>query len=227
MHSAKSEWDWYKIWLVFGPCTSSYEGNGKMTMMLPNYRSSQFHRTSNRENLSNSFRDMHSTKYGQDWYQIWQVFGPWTSPYGASRQMTIILHYKVLDNSMRFWTEKIYTGVSEIYIQHHLSFGNINWSEKSSTPPPDTPTPGNLVILSTTLIKVSILTMGSVVKVHQPIRTVTNGPRGCFTNISWALQNVLSKFVYCRNHTSRENFKLKLCTCAQSHTGDLDTMLKM
>ena len=42
-------------------------------------------------------------------------------------------------------------------------------------------------------------------------------PRGCFTNISWALQNVLSKFVHCENGTSCENVKLKLYTCAQSH----------
>ena len=41
--------------------------------------------------------------------------------------------------------------------------------------------------------------------------------RGCFTNVSRALQDILSKFVYCRNRTSYENFKLKLCTCAQSH----------
>ena len=38
--------------------------------------------------------------------------------------------------------------------------------------------------------------------------------RGCFINVSRALQNILSKFVYCRNRTSCENFKLKLCTCA-------------
>ena len=38
---------------------------------------------------------------------------------------------------------------------------------------------------------------------------------GCFTNVSRALQNILSKFVYYRNHTSYENFKLKLCTWAQ------------
>ena len=31
------------------------------------------------------------------------------------------------------------------------------------------------------------------------------------------LQNILSKFVYCRNRISCENFKLKLCTCVQSH----------
>ena len=34
---------------------------------------------------------------------------------------------------------------------------------------------------------------------------------GCFINVSRALRNILSKFCYCRNHTSYENFKLKLC----------------
>ena len=42
-------------------------------------------------------------------------------------------------------------------------------------------------------------------------------PGGCFTNVSRALQNILSKFVYYLNRISYENFKLKLCTCAQSH----------
>ena len=42
------------------------------------------------------------------------------------------------------------------------------------------------------------------------------GPGGCFTNVSRALQHILSKFVYCKNRTSYENFKLKLCMCAQS-----------
>ena len=41
-------------------------------------------------------------------------------------------------------------------------------------------------------------------------------PGGCFTNVSRALQKILSKFVYCTNSTCDENFKLKLCTCAQS-----------
>ena len=36
---------------------------------------------------------------------------------------------------------------------------------------------------------------------------------GCFTNVSWALQNILSKFVFYRNRASYENFKLKLCMC--------------
>ena len=37
--------------------------------------------------------------------------------------------------------------------------------------------------------------------------------------VSQALQNILSKFVYryCRNHIYSKKFKLKLCTCVQSH----------
>ena len=42
-------------------------------------------------------------------------------------------------------------------------------------------------------------------------------PGGCFTNVSRSLQDILSKFVYCRNFTSYENCKLKLCTCSQRH----------
>ena len=37
------------------------------------------------------------------------------------------------------------------------------------------------------------------------------------TNVLRALQTILSKFVFCRNRISYENFKLKLSTCAQSH----------
>ena len=39
-------------------------------------------------------------------------------------------------------------------------------------------------------------------------------PINYFTNVSRALKNILSKFVYCKNRTSYENFKLKLGTCA-------------
>ena len=45
---------------------------------------------------------------------------------------------------------------------------------------------------------------------------LNQGPGGCFTNVSQALQNILSKFVYCGNRASYENFTLKLCTGAQS-----------
>ena len=44
------------------------------------------------------------------------------------------------------------------------------------------------------------------------IRMVKN--QGGFTNVWRALQNILSKFVYCGNSTCYANFKLKLCTCA-------------
>ena len=40
---------------------------------------------------------------------------------------------------------------------------------------------------------------------------------GCFTNVSRALQNSPAKIHNTRNHIYGENFKLKLCTCAQSH----------
>ena len=53
------------------------------------------------------------------------------------------------------------------------------------------------------------------------------GPGGCFTNTSWALQNILSQFVYRRNRTSYENFKLKLCMCAQSHALGTHTKFRL
>ena len=40
---------------------------------------------------------------------------------------------------------------------------------------------------------------------------------GCFTNVSQALQNNLAKIYNARNDIYGANFKLKLCTCAQSH----------
>ena len=48
-------------------------------------------------------------------------------------------------------------------------------------------------------------------------RSMSPSRRESFTNFSRALQNILAKCMYCRNRTSYENCKLKLCTCAQSH----------
>ena len=42
-------------------------------------------------------------------------------------------------------------------------------------------------------------------------------PGGCFTNVSRALQNNLPKIHNTGNHIYDENFKLKICTCAQGH----------
>ena len=61
--------------ITFVPCQSSisfqrysifkiWQGQGQMTMMLHNYRSRQFHRTSNGINPSSGFRDMGSAKSG-------------------------------------------------------------------------------------------------------------------------------------------------------------------
>ena len=61
-------------------------------MTLHNYRSRQVHETLNGVNPSSSFRDMRSTKSGPNLWQIWQVFGPWASPYGANGHMTMTVH---------------------------------------------------------------------------------------------------------------------------------------
>ena len=80
------------IWQVFGPWASPYGANGQITMTLHNYRSRQVHETSNGVNPSSGFRDMHSAKSGPKLCQIWQVFGPWASPYGANGHMTMTVH---------------------------------------------------------------------------------------------------------------------------------------
>ena len=80
------------IWQVFGPWASPYGANGQITMTVHNYRSRQVHETLNGVNPSNGFRDMRSAKSGPNLCQIWQVFGPWASPYGANGQMTMTVH---------------------------------------------------------------------------------------------------------------------------------------
>ena len=61
-------------------------------MTLHNYRSRQVHETLNGVNPSSSFRDMCSAKSGPNLWQIWQVFGPWASPYGANGHMNMAVH---------------------------------------------------------------------------------------------------------------------------------------
>ena len=75
------------IWQVFGPWA-----NGQITMTVHNYRSRQVHKTLNGVNPSSRFRDLRSAKSGPNLCQIWQVFGPWASPYGANGQMTTTVH---------------------------------------------------------------------------------------------------------------------------------------
>ena len=65
---------------------------GQITMTLHNYRSRQVHETSNGVNPSCGFRDMRSAKSEPNLCQIWHVFGPRASPYGANGQMTMTVH---------------------------------------------------------------------------------------------------------------------------------------
>ena len=56
----------------------------------------------------------------------------------------------------------------------------------------------------------------NILESSRNVSETTPGPY--FTDVSRAVQNILSKFVYCRIRTSCENFKLKFCTCTQSIT---------
>ena len=61
-------------------------------MTVHNYRSRQVHETLNGVHPSSGFRDMRSAKSWPNLCQIWQVFGPWASPYGANGQITMAVH---------------------------------------------------------------------------------------------------------------------------------------
>ena len=72
----------------FQNLTLKIQGQGQMTMMLQNFRSRQFHRTSNGINPSSGFRDMSSAE--SDPSAAWcDVFGSWASPYGANGQIKL------------------------------------------------------------------------------------------------------------------------------------------
>ena len=55
----------------------------------------------------------------------------------------------------------------------------------------------------------------------------TQRPWRCFTNVSRALQNIISKMSYCGNSTCYANFNLKLCACAQGHALGTRTRFKL
>ena len=76
----------------FQNLTLKIKGQGQMTLVLHNYRSRQFHRTSNGTNPSSGFKDMGFAKSGQSAALIWLVFDPWAGPYGANGQITMTLH---------------------------------------------------------------------------------------------------------------------------------------
>ena len=80
------------IWQVFGQWANPCGANEQITMTVHNYRSRQVHETLNGVNPSSGFRDMRSAKSGPNLWQIWQVFGPWASPYEANGQMSMTVH---------------------------------------------------------------------------------------------------------------------------------------
>ena len=51
--------------------------------------------------------------------------------------------------------------------------------------------------------------------------------QGGFTNVSQALQDILSEFLCCTNRPSYEKSKLKLCMCAQSHALGTRTKIQL
>ena len=62
------------------------QGSRSNDLMLHNYRSRQFHRTSNGINPSSGSKDMGSAKSGPSAAWFGQVFGRWANPYGANGQ---------------------------------------------------------------------------------------------------------------------------------------------
>ena len=79
----------YLIWQVSGLWASPHGANGQIIMTLNNCRSRQVQETLNGVNSTSSFIDMRSAKFGPNLWQIWQVYGPCASPYGANGQMTM------------------------------------------------------------------------------------------------------------------------------------------
>ena len=76
----------------FQNLTLKIQGQGHMIMMLHNYRSRQFHRTSNGINPNQWFQRYGFRKVWPKCCLIWQVFGLWASPYGANGQRIMTLH---------------------------------------------------------------------------------------------------------------------------------------
>ena len=68
---------------------SPYGANGQITMTMHNYRPKQLHEILNGVNFK---WGKSIAKTGPNLRQIWQLFGPWASPYGANGQRTMAVH---------------------------------------------------------------------------------------------------------------------------------------
>ena len=85
-------------------------------MKCHDYKSRQVHKTLNGVNPSSGFRDMHSAKSGPNLCQIWEVFGPWASPYWQIVKWPWCCTTTGLENSIELWMEKIHREVTEIWV---------------------------------------------------------------------------------------------------------------
>ena len=99
----------------FQNLTLKIKGQGKMTMMLHNYRSRQCHRTSNGTDPSRGFRDMGFAKSGPNaaWFDKFLVHGQ--AHMGQMGKWPWQCTTTGLDNSTELRTEKIHQTVTEIW----------------------------------------------------------------------------------------------------------------
>ena len=65
-------------------------------------------------NPSSNFRYTHFAKFGPNLWQIWQVLGPWASPYGANGKWPWVCTTTGLDNSTELQMEKIRHAVRDM-----------------------------------------------------------------------------------------------------------------
>ena len=96
--------------------TLKIKGQGHMTLMLHNYRSRQFHRTSNGINPCSGSKDMGSAKSGPSaaWFDKFLAHGQ--AHMGQMGKWAWQCTTTGLDNSIELRTEKIHQAVTEIWV---------------------------------------------------------------------------------------------------------------
>ena len=100
----------------FQNLTLKMKGQGQMTMMLHNYRSRQFHRTSNGTDPSRGFRDMGSTKSGPSAASFDKFLAHGQAHMGQMGKWPWQCTTTGLDNSTELRMEKIHQEVTEIWV---------------------------------------------------------------------------------------------------------------
>ena len=88
----------------FGPYGA--HRTGTITMTMHYYKSRKVHKTVNELNPSSGFRDLRPAMFGPNLCQIWQVSGPWASPYGANGKMAMTVHNHRPKQFHRTWNRE-------------------------------------------------------------------------------------------------------------------------